>query len=218
MVYKSHSSNGWVFPLSSWVFCFFSFDVLRLSCWGCLASNHPVLQERKSTHVFLKKCPGESSGWYDANVSPWQRMEERFEWIQDIIWHQFWKTPGVLQWLKHWNNASSTVIIRQIIADLPQIRFFLQVVRASNQCLHNRIRRPMWRPMSFSPAKKSVCVFFPLTIVLRNTVIVRLAVCTSIVSMFFHVFIMFFHIFHIGQTSWSSPCYDKFLTPKGVHL
>ena len=80
-------------------------------------------------------------------------------------------------------------------------------------------------------SKKSACVVFPLTIVLRNTVIVRLAVCTSIVFMFFHVWLYVLPLFPCF--SMFSSCFSHFshqpnvvefsvfttkFSPQGVHL
>ena len=140
--------------------------------------------------------------------------------IETLKWHIFnWKT-SIFELELQDTTLTIKQIIRQlfkdlivsitkIIPDLSQIQFFLQVVPASNQCLPYR---PMWHPMSFSPAKR-VCYFCCLIFALQTTLISGLAVC-------FHCF-MFpcfacFHIFHIGQRR--GVLRVSMFFPKGVQL
>ena len=200
---NSHSSNRWVFPLSSLVFVgFFKWFVeivlLRLS------GSKPSRPERTyeltgSSEIALTKVQ-------DDIMCHLRRMQERFEWILNIFWRLILKDV-VIQWLKRWNNASSTVIIRQnhrgafsdpsLSSGCSCVKPTLtgSVVQCGIRCRFHQQKR----------------VVFRLRIVLPNTIIARLGT-------FFHCshcFACFSH-FSDRPTSWSSPCFDVFLTPKGV--
>ena len=119
--------------------------------------------------------------------------------IETLKWHIFnWKTY-IFQLELQDTTLTIKQIIRQlfndlivsvtkIIPDLSQIQFFLQVVPASNQCLPYR---PMWHPMSFSPAKR---VFFSVGDSVANHYLRRVGCGFPLFPCFSH-----FAFFHIGQ-------------------
>ena len=193
---NSHSSNGWVyrgFPVVIVVFVGFFIwfvEIVLLRLFGSKQSSPERTYELTvSSEIALAKVQ-------DDIMCHLRRMQERFEWILNIFWHYFWKihcSNSAIETLKQ--CIFKCVSLDEIIAELSQIQFFLQVVPASNQCL----RHLMWRPMSFSPAKQS------------GVLVAWLAVCVSIVSMFF-----IFRIFHICQR-FGVLCFTM-IFPKGVHV
>ena len=204
------------------VFFFKWFVVIVLLRLSWLQSN-PVLKERTSTDFFFRNCPGESSGWCHVSKDAGNDLNEFNKYfdinfarhavvihtvictsaIGTVKQHSFnWKAYVFEFELSDDKTNHSTICLYNdlIVIYRTNLRgsFSDPILSSGCSCVKRHL---MWHPMSVSPAKR---VVFRLRIVLPNTIIVRLAVCVSIVPIVLHVL----HIFQIGQRRGVLRVYD----------